>query len=132
MTIFDFWRHRVRHLTLLRHHHYHHHRRHHYMQVTNIPLQAGAAPVHFVIADQNLNPLLPGNITWVLDPALNGVVLSSDATGFFFSCPAATPAETGNATATYTGPGAAGGSVVQAWPCTVTIEAVTGLTLLQQ
>jgi hypothetical protein len=121
---------RVRRLKLFTHHRYHLWRS--FMQVTNISLQAGAAPVHYVVADQNGNPLLPANVTWVLDQALAGLVMSSDATGFFFSCPAATPAETGNATATYTGPGAAGGSVSQAWPCTVTIEAVTGLTLLQQ
>lgn len=102
------------------------------MQVTNIALQAGAAPVHYVVADQNGNPLLPSNVTWALGPALAGVIISSDATGFFFSCPAATPAETDTATATYTGPGADGGSVAQGWPVTVTIEAVTGLTLLQQ
>jgi hypothetical protein len=71
-------------------------------------------------------------VTWALDSALTGVVMSADPTGFFFSCPAATPAEAGNATATYTGPGAAGGSVSGALSVAVTIEAVTGLTFLQQ
>jgi hypothetical protein len=103
------------------------------MKITALTIQAGAAPVHVVVADQNGNPLMPGNVTWVLDSALSGVVMSSDATGFTFSCPAATPAEgPANATATYTGPGAAGGSVSGELPITVTIEAVTGLTFLLQ
>lgn len=102
------------------------------MQVMEIDLVAGGPPVHYVVGDQNGNPLDPTNIVWNLDASLSGVSIASDATGFFFSCPAGTPGESGPSSATYTGPGAQGGSVSHSWPVNVTVAPVTDLTLFQQ
>lgn len=95
------------------------------MQITTLNLTAGAAPVHVTVADENQNPLPVADISWMLDASLAGVMFPSDATGFNFSCPASTAAETGNAVATYTVNGVTGTLAVA-----VTIAAVTGLTFL--
>ncbi len=106
------------------------------MEVTSLTIVAGANPAHYVVADQSLKPLDPTKIGWVLDGSLAGVVMTSDATGFFFSAGPAALDASGNAVATYTGADAVGGAVSQTFPVTVTAEApvatVTGLRLLQE
>lgn len=95
------------------------------MQITQLALTAGAAAVHVTVADQNLNPLPPADVTWVLDTSLAGVTFLADATGFNFTAAVGTAAETGNATATYTVNGVTG-----MLPIVVSVAAVTSLTFL--
>ena len=105
-------------------------------QVSQITLQAGGAPVHFVIADQGGNPLLPSVIqSWMIEPPLQaGLVISADATGFFFSWQgsAAPPAGIGNVTASFHVPGS-GQPVRRSFPVIIAnATSVTDLTLFQQ
>lgn len=104
------------------------------MQVTQIgPINAGAAPVHYEIGDQNGVIQSPAGIAVTLDAALAGVVVTQDATGWFFSAPASMPAvASANVTFTDTSPATGGAAVVGVFPCSVVAEAVTGLELFQQ
>jgi len=102
------------------------------MQVNQIdPIAAGAAPVHYVIADQNGVAQLPAGIAVTSDAAL-GLTITQDATGWFFSVPASQVAATGNVTFTDTAANVVGGSVVAVFACSVVAEQVTGLTLLRE
>jgi hypothetical protein len=103
------------------------------MQVTAVgPINAGAAPVHYEIGDQNGVIQLPTGITVALsaDNTAAGVVVAADGTGWFFSAPNSAPA-TPNGTVTFTD-SVPNPPVVATFPCTVVGEAVTGLTLFQQ
>lgn len=103
------------------------------MQVTQVgPINAGAAPVHYEIGDQNGVIQLPAGIAVTLDPSLAGVVVTQDATGWNFSAPASMPAATGNITFTDTSSATGGTAVTGVFPCTVNAESVTVLTLFQQ
>lgn len=102
------------------------------MQVTQVgPIAAGAAPVHYEIGDQNGVIQLPTGITVTLDAAASaaGVVVTSDATGWFFSAPSSAPTSAGNVTFTDSIPNP---PVSATFPCPTTAETVTGLTLFQE
>ena len=102
-------------------------------QVTTLSITAGAAQAsgptgnHIVVYDQDQRQLSPSDITWALDASLAGVVTTPDATGFFFTCPDATPAESGNAVATYTINGVTGTLAIS-----VVVSAVTALQFSQE
>jgi hypothetical protein len=104
------------------------------MQVTQIgPINAGAAPVHYEIGDQNgVIQLIPAGIAVTLDPSLAGVVVLQDDSGWFFSAPASMPAAAGPVTFTDTSSATGGTPVTGVFPCSVNAEAVTALTLFQQ
>jgi hypothetical protein len=103
------------------------------MQVTQIgPINAGAAPVHYEIGDQNGVIQLPAGIAVTLDPSLAGMVVLQDDSGWLFSAPASMPAAAGNVTFTDTSSATGGTSVTGVFPCSVNAEAVTALTLFQQ
>jgi hypothetical protein len=131
MSWFSFRRH-VRRLTLWTYMAHHHGAR--LMQVTQIgPINAGAAPVHYEIGDQNGVIQLPAGISVTLDPGLSGVVVTQDATGWFFSAPSSMPGVGPlNVTFTDTSSATGGTPVTASFPCTVNAESVTGLTLFQQ
>jgi hypothetical protein len=95
-------------------------------QITQLDLTAGAAATHVTVvgvdADNNQTPIPPADVTWALDASLSGVSFVADATGFNFSAPEGTAAETGNAVATYTVNGVTG-----TLPVVVSVAAITSL-----
>jgi len=113
------------------------------MQVTQIgPIVSGAAPVHYVVGDQNGNILSPAvgappgsvAITPSWDAPLDALIVTPDATGWFFSAPSNAVAASGNVTFNGNGAGFAGGTVHTSFPASILAPAVlvTGFTLFQQ
>lgn len=101
--------------------------------VTSLTIMAGAAPTagadgnHIIVYDQLQRMLHPTNVHWVLGPALVGVEVTADETGFFFTCAEDTGAESDVATATYDVNGVTGTLKVS-----VEIEPVTSLLFSQE
>lgn len=95
--------------------------------VTSLTVTAGMGQTsgpngnHIVVYDQDENPLSPSDITWSA-PQLTEVIITPNATGFFFTAMANAAAQSGTATATYTVNGVTGALSVN-----VVIAPVTAL-----
>ena len=94
--------------------------------VVSLSVGIGSAPTagpsgnHIVVYDQVEVMIAPTDIMWVLDPSLAGVIATADGTGTFFTCPAGTPVESGNATATHIPTGVVGKLAINLMAPTVT------------
>lgn len=68
-----------------------------------MPNTAGPMGNHIIVYDSTQNPpvaVAPADIQWALGPMLTAVTVTPDATGFFFSAPAGTAAQSDSAVAT--------------------------------
>lgn len=78
------------------------------MTITSLTLDAGAAPRHILVQNQDGVDLPPEGVHWDLDPAITAVTVTPDATGFMFAAPAGAKAASGPAVATWTANGVKG------------------------